>query len=1002
MRRILLFIVLSLTCFALEESVPLINGPEVWDFNYTGRGTSVCVIDTGVSHHPDLEGRIIAEKCFCKDDCCPNKNSTDDNASDGNGHGTHVIGTIAANGSIKGIAPETKIVAVKGLDDEGFGYDSDIIDGIEWCVENKDIYNISIISLSVGIMNGTSGGICNNTPLPREANDAFSKGLFVVAASGNDGATQGMSSPACARDVFSVGATYDENISGSLSHDVCTDINVSIDDLTCFTNIDGSLTVENETRPFFPDLLGPGAYTTSTYLSGAYAEMAGTSMATPHVAGAAAVLVEAFNDMYNRTPTPSELKDALSYTPVLVTSERTSNWNNPNATFRRLDLLSALQSIDNQRPVVNITAGPDNESFNSHIFTINATVWDRLNKIKGCWIYTNNSENISMNIVNDTCSADWSLVGSGKFFYEVHAKDGNKNIGTSERRILTINNTLPLILNRSKQNVSIRETENITLWINFSDENTLNVSWFINSELEKSKLTNGTYSNYTFVTNYTMEGRYNITVVIDDGGFKTEAYWNITVNHTNAPPMQIKDNEFWWYMKINGSNATEINLSDYFYDIDGDSLTYSVNYNFTGDINGSMLYLNTPLNWTGNGSFTINASDGIDNITSNFSFAVYDDYDDDGYLPPELGGDDCNDMNASINPGAEEICGNGIDEDCSGHDLACPEEPSSGGTSGSSSSGGGGFVRVDHYKRYFPQIRAYEMYSGSVYTGIPVESYAFKSGQAEKEMSLEIKELEKENLNSTLPDAYTFFSIDHGMESMVIGIITVRINKSFAERYDKIKAYKQEGFDWKQVQLDEVGADNESIVYNITTVSFSNFAIAGDYEEIQENTTKNLTQNQTRNETENETGQNETMDEPDIEQAVEIPIRRDERLYFFFKHLTEAFVISFLSTLIIVLFIFRKGGQFSHIKALEHELAMHIFHGHDERKIIEHYHKKGYDKEHLTKRIENARNIARNKHLENHILKRLQQGHRKILIRNELLKRGYDDKDIKRHLRKVK
>ncbi|MFO7711387.1 MAG: S8 family serine peptidase [Candidatus Woesearchaeota archaeon] len=999
MRRLLLFIVLSLTCLALEESVPLINGPDVWEIGYTGKGTSVCVIDTGIDDHPDLEGRIIAEKCFCKNDCCPNGNSTDDNATDGNGHGTHVIGTVAANGSIKGVAPETKIVAIKALDDGGHGFESDIIEGIDWCIENKEKYNISVISLSLGI-NGTYGGFCNSTPLPRFANDAYSQGLFVVAASGNAGINNGMSSPACARDVVSVGATYDESRNGPFEYDTCTDANGEIDNLTCFTNIDGSLTIENETSPFFPDLLAPGAYTNSPFLSGGYAEKAGTSMATPHVAGAAAVLVEAFNDMYNRTPTPSELKDALSYTPVLIRSERTSSWNNPDVSFKRIDLLSALQSIDNERPVVNITAGPDNETLRSHAFTINATVWDRLNKIKECWIHTNNSENISMNLANETCSTDWSLVGSGRFFYEVHAKDGNNNTGTSERRILTINNTPPVILNRSKQNVSLMETENITLWVNFSDENTLNVSWFVDSRLKESSLTNSTHSNYTFITNYTMEGRYNITAVIDDGGFRTEAYWNITVNHTNAPPMQSKEGEIWWYMKINGSNATEVNLSEFFYDIDKDILSYSVDANLTASVNKSMLYLNTQINWTGNGSFTINASDGTDDITSNFSFAVYDDYDNDGYLPPELGGDDCNDMNASINPGAKDICGNGIDEDCSGHDLACPEEPSSsGGSSGGSSSGGGGFARVDHYRRYFPQIRAYVMYSGSVYTGIPVESYAFKSRQAEKDISLEIKEIKKENLNGTLPDAYTFFSVEHEMESMVIGIITVRVNKSFTERYDQVKGYKQEGVNWKQVQLDEVASDNETRTYNITTVSFSTFAIAGDYEEVQINTTKNVTQNQT----ENETDRNNTVEtvEPGIEQAEEIPIRRDERLYFFFKHLTEAFVISFFSTVIIVLFIFRRGGHLSYVKALEHELAMHIFHGHDEKKIIEHYHKKGYDKEHLSKRIENARHIAKNKHLENHILKRLQQGHRKILIRNELLKRGYDDKDINRHLRKV-
>ncbi|MGM5487831.1 MAG: S8 family serine peptidase [Nanobdellota archaeon] len=1021
-RFIFTIVILSFCGFALEESVPLINGPEVWSLNYTGKGTSVCVIDTGIYHHPDFEDRIIAEKCYCKsssepdltrDSCCPNGNDTDENASDDNGHGTHVAGAVAANGGVQGVAPDANLVVIKTLNSTGAGLTSDIIAGIDWCVANKDTYNISVISMSLGL-NRIYGGFCDNETIARSANEAVNEDLFVVAASGNDGRNSGMRAPACASNVTSVGATYDISDQNGYDHKVCYDSSIEVDNITCFSNLDGSLTKSDGKGYPAPDILAPGAFTTSPVPPGncaechasTYRELAGTSMATPHVAGAAAVLVEAFNDLYGRYPTPQELRRIINESMVTIVPDanRTKLWSNPNATFKRIDLLSALQSIDNEAPLVNLTKGPNNETFDTNTFIINATVSDRLNDITGCWVYTNNSGNVSMAFANGSCTMEWSVFGSGTYFYEVHAQDANGNMGISARHTITINNTPPFISNKTPGNVTISETDNVTLSINYADENNeyLNVSWYHNSRLIRNNLTDKRRDNYTFITNYTMEGNHTISVSIDDSGFVINTSWHIIVNHTNAPPMISNSTDLWWYMKRNGSTATLVNLSDYIYDIDREALNYSVNTtdNITSVINGSIISLNSTLNWTGEGFFLINASDGKDSLRVNFSVSVYDDYDNDSYLPVVLGGSDCDDFNASINPGAEDICGNGIDEDCSGRDLACPEpvDDSSSGSSGSS-GGGGGYIKPDHYTRYFSTVRPYVRYDGTIYTDSIVEAYAFKTSAYERKINLAIRDLDRSTLNHTLQNAYAFFSIDHGMTSMILGIITVRVDKSFIERFD-LRAYKKKkNITWKQVEIDLWREDNKSIYYNITTGGFSTFALTGVRAPKQVNMTSTNNTNTTNGSNTTNMTQTKPSVDPSLEKAQQVPPRRDERIYMFFKRLTEGFVISFITTIIIVLYVFRRGGYFDDLRSLEQEIATHLYHGHAEEHILDHYHGRGYKKEHLMKRIEKARIIAGLKHLEEYVLEKLKAGYHEHHIIQELVGQGWHPRHVKHSTR---
>ena len=125
---------------------------------------------------------------------------------DDGGHGTHVAGTIAGNGTVRGVAPDAKLVAIKALGPSG-GYDFDVAKGIEYCTENAERLNISVISMSLGSINYTSYCDSSETLQASAINAAVAKNISVVIASGNDGAYSKISAPACIHNATPVTAT---------------------------------------------------------------------------------------------------------------------------------------------------------------------------------------------------------------------------------------------------------------------------------------------------------------------------------------------------------------------------------------------------------------------------------------------------------------------------------------------------------------------------------------------------------------------------------------------------------------------------------------------------------------------------------------------------------------------------------------------------------------------------------------------------------------------------
>jgi len=171
---------------------------------YTGEGVTIAVMDTGVHPHPDFDGRLLGQADFVQG--LPM-------AYDDNGHGTHVAGCAAGDGTMsdgihKGMASKANIVGVKVLSGAGSGRNSDIIKGLQWCIENKDALNIKVINMSLG---GPSSKDWENDPINQAVQAAYEAGIVVLAAAGNEGpGRKTVGSPGNSPHAITVGAADDK------------------------------------------------------------------------------------------------------------------------------------------------------------------------------------------------------------------------------------------------------------------------------------------------------------------------------------------------------------------------------------------------------------------------------------------------------------------------------------------------------------------------------------------------------------------------------------------------------------------------------------------------------------------------------------------------------------------------------------------------------------------------------------------------------------------------
>lgn len=266
----------------LDQSVPQIGAPEAWQAGFTGRDVVLADLDTGWDPaHPDLAGRVVDVRDFIDEG---------GQAIDGSGHGTHTASTIAGSGAASagrftGVAPDAKLIIGKVCDDNGFCPESSIIAGMEWAAG----HGVTAVNLSLGSDQPSDG----TDPLSQAVNSltASSGTLFVVAA-GNSGGKVG--SPAAADLAMTVGS-------------------VSKQDQLSFFSSRGPRLGDNAIKP---DLTAPGESIVAARAAGTslgspvdqfYTRLSGTSMATPHATGVAAILAQKYPDW-----TPAQLKSAIA------------------------------------------------------------------------------------------------------------------------------------------------------------------------------------------------------------------------------------------------------------------------------------------------------------------------------------------------------------------------------------------------------------------------------------------------------------------------------------------------------------------------------------------------------------------------------------------------------------------------------------------------------------------------------------------------------------------
>lgn len=266
---------------SLNYSSPTINAPSAWNAGYSGQGVRVAIIDTGIDgNHPALTNRIVGWYDTINGQTTP---------YDDHGHGTHCAGIVGSNDSLyPGVAPECDLIGVKVLNAQGSGFDSDIIAGMEWAVLN----GADIISMSLGGVPFTDPA---NDPLCVASVDCWNEGVVVVVAAGNSGPRpQSIDSPGIEPTIITVAAADDKNT-----------IDWTDDDIARFSSV-------GPTRygALKPDIAAPGVSILSCKANSSdWVSYSGTSMATPHVAGAIALILQA-----HPTYTPEEIKDLLMNT----------------------------------------------------------------------------------------------------------------------------------------------------------------------------------------------------------------------------------------------------------------------------------------------------------------------------------------------------------------------------------------------------------------------------------------------------------------------------------------------------------------------------------------------------------------------------------------------------------------------------------------------------------------------------------------------------------------
>jgi len=553
-----------------------IDAGKVHPYN-KGSGVKVAIIDTGIDYdHPDLSANYHVGHDFANDD---------NNPMDDNGHGTHCAGIIAAldnNTGVIGVAPQACLYSVKVLDSGGSGYISDVIAGIQWAVDN----GMDIISMSFGSNS-------NSRSLQNACDNAYGNGLILVAAAGNDYKAWGswweantVDYPARYNSVIAVGATDKNNNKASWSST-------------------GSAL----------ELAAPGVSIYSTYWNDSYTTKSGTSMACPHVAGVAALILAGEPGLSN-----AQVRTRLRQTANDLGSVGRDKWYG----YGLVDADEAAPGPANNPPA----ASDDTYSVNEDT-TLDAAV-------PGVLGNDTDLENnpLTAALISDVTNGKLTLNSDGSFSYTPYknysgndaftymANDGIANSNAATVYITVNNKNDPPIAN--SQSVETTKNTDIAITLGGSDVDGDPLTYSIVDGPLYGTLS-GTAPNITYTPEKDYIGSDSFTFIVNDGTVDSDsATVSITVTKINQQPVAEGQS-----VTTNEDIYADITLTGS--DPDSDPITFTIfspptngtlelDSNFSS--NGELTY--TPeLNFNGSDDFTFKVNDSkIDSAPAKISITV--------------------------------------------------------------------------------------------------------------------------------------------------------------------------------------------------------------------------------------------------------------------------------------------------------------------------------------------------------------------------------------------
>jgi len=375
----------------LNQSVEVVGAPIAWDMGFSGAGWYVAVLDTGLlTSHEMFQGKNIVEHCFARGDDdsdaygdCPN--GLEEMSGPGSAfpyyspHGTHVSGIAAGNNHNDrfGVAKDAGIIAIQVFSyidswRSVGSYDSDNLKGLEWVYLMRNTYNIASANMSLG-SNESYSSFCHTTQ--SDAIDNLkAAGIATAVASGNESQCNAVASPGCTESAVTVNAS---------------------------TKLDADTTYGNWSDTIV-DLVAPGSDINSAWTGGnnSYASMQGTSMATPHVAGAWAIFKQ-----YDAGLSVDEIVTALKETGTPISSTRcTGRLPEP-----RINVAAGLMTFFNVAPPLNLTVVQQKNQSLLQTEYLNELTWEENPRNVGknvafyrVYLYENDQPNLLQQVDSST------------------------------------------------------------------------------------------------------------------------------------------------------------------------------------------------------------------------------------------------------------------------------------------------------------------------------------------------------------------------------------------------------------------------------------------------------------------------------------------------------------------------------------------------------------------------------------------------------------------------